>query len=206
MNIYSTNFTRNNPEIPTFHIKGGMERFSHTFCLPETALLKTGRPFFVPDFPGEMVMELQLVVRMGRLGKNISERFADRYCETCTIGLLFSASTCLQHQQQQGLPWFTAYGFDGSVSIGKWIPFTELEQQFPRSLALKVNGQAAAWTETLLLQPSLHAFIAALSKWNTIRQGDLICVGGLHPSLPVHPGLHVDGEVDGFPLMSFNVK
>ena len=85
------------------------------FMKPDTALLKDGKPFFLPDFSDEVHYEAELVIRIDRLGKNIAERFAHRYYSEVTIGIDFTARDLQQKQKERGLPWEIAKGFDNSA-------------------------------------------------------------------------------------------
>lgn len=91
------------------------------FMKPDTALLKGGKPFFLPDFSEEMHYETELVVKISRLGKNIAERFADRYYEEVTVGIDFTARDLQRKQKERGLPWEIAKAFDNSAAIGSFI-------------------------------------------------------------------------------------
>ena len=92
------------------------------FTKADSALLKDRKPFFVPDFMGRIDYETELVVRISRLGKGISQRFAHRYYDAVTVGIDFTARDLQQKLRAQGLPWELCKGFDGSAALGEWIP------------------------------------------------------------------------------------
>ncbi|HPD87583.1 MAG TPA: fumarylacetoacetate hydrolase family protein, partial [Proteiniphilum sp.] len=91
------------------------------FMKPDTALLKDGKPFFLPDFSEDVQYETELVVRVSRLGKNIAERFAHRYYDQVTVGIDFTARDLQTKQKELGLPWEIAKGFDHSAAVGTFI-------------------------------------------------------------------------------------
>ena len=92
------------------------------FMKPDTSLLRNGNPFFMPDFSNEIHYETELVVKINRLGKNISEKFAHRYYEEVTVGIDFTARDLQMKQKELGLPWEIAKSFDNSAAIGEFVP------------------------------------------------------------------------------------
>ena len=92
------------------------------FTKADSALLKDSKPFFVPDFMGRIDYETELVVRISRLGKCISQRFAHRYYDAVTVGIDFTARDLQRKLRAEGLPWELCKGFDGSAALGKWLP------------------------------------------------------------------------------------
>ena len=91
------------------------------FTKADSALLKDKKPFFIPDDLGTIEYETELVVRICRLGKTISERFAHRYYDAVTVGIDFTARELQQKLRAQGLPWDLCKGFDGSAALGEWV-------------------------------------------------------------------------------------
>ena len=97
------------------------------FMKPDTALLRNGNPFFVPDFSDRIEYETELVIKINRLGRNIAERFAHRYYDELTVGVDFTARDLQLKQKQMGLPWEIAKAFDYSAPIGEFISKSEFE-------------------------------------------------------------------------------
>ena len=87
------------------------------FMKPDTALLKDGKPFMLPDFSKEMHYETEIVVKVNRLGKNIAERFAHRYYDEITVGIDFTARDLQKKLKERGLPWEISKSFDNSAAI-----------------------------------------------------------------------------------------
>ena len=96
------------------------------FTKADSALLKPGKPFFVPDHMGRIDYEAELVVRICRLGKNIPVRFAHRYYDALTVGIDFTARDMQRKASEAGQPWTICKGFDGSAAIGEWVPKEQL--------------------------------------------------------------------------------
>lgn len=175
--------------------------------LPDTALLKDSRPFFVPDFTQHCTRQLSLVVRISRLGKSISPRFARRYWDAVTIGVPFTAKDMLEHHRKEGLPWTPCCGFDGATAIGKFISTEKAGEDYRKyELSLLENGDVK---ESITLDDipfSIEEIIAHLSYFHTMRQGDLIFIGTWGNAKDVTINTRLSGTLNGEELISFNVK
>ena len=96
------------------------------FMKPDSSLLKNGKPFFLPDFSSEIHYEIEIVVKINRLGKNIAEKFAHRYYNEVTVGIDFTARDLQNKLRKAGMPWEISKAFDNSAAIGRFIPLTDL--------------------------------------------------------------------------------
>ena len=105
------------------------------FTKCDSALVNRGRPFFIPDFTQECEYETELVVRISRMGRSISQRFAHRYYDAVTVGIDFTARDIQRRMRERGLPWDLAKGFDGSAVIGEWREFSQLPNRNPVELS-----------------------------------------------------------------------
>ena len=92
------------------------------FMKPDSAVIQKGKPFFLPDYSKRVEYETELVVRICRLGKNISQRFASRYYDAVTLGIDFTARDLQQKAREKGYPWLISKGFDGSAALGEFVP------------------------------------------------------------------------------------
>lgn len=153
----------------------------HTFTLPETALGRTGQPFFLPEALGEISVTLWCAARISRLGKNVSARFASRYYDGLTIGAVMQSRTLLARQQREGLPWHAAMAFDAAVWVGRWLPPTEWDAvvagQDGPAVILQRDGETLAKLDVSVARECVDRLLAAESRWNLMRQGDLLLVG-----------------------------
>ena len=113
------NYAAHNQEL---HAGMALPKEPVIFLKPDSALLKDGKPFFIPDFSNEIHYETELVVRISRLGKNISERFAHRYYDAVTVGIDFTARDLQRRFREAGNPWELSKGFDNSAVIGTFVP------------------------------------------------------------------------------------
>jgi len=111
------------------------------FMKPDTALLKGGKPFYLPDFSEEVHYETELVIKVSRLGKNIAEQFADRYYEEITVGIDFTARDLQRKLKERGLPWEIAKAFDNSAPVGEFISKEEVPDIRDVPFHLDINGK-----------------------------------------------------------------
>ena len=111
------------------------------FTKADSALLKPGKPFFVPDHWGRIDYEAEVVVRICRLGKNISQRFAHRYYDAVTVGIDFTARDLQRKASQNGQPWTICKGFDGSAAIGEWVDIAKFRNVQALHFHLDKNGE-----------------------------------------------------------------
>lgn len=171
------------------------------YLMADSALLKNGKPFFVPDWSSRTDYEAQVAVRICRLGKSIPQRFAHRYYDAVTVGINF----CARHLQQQacadGLPWTIARGFDGAATIGTFLNIADVEQ--PLAFHLDVNSQTVQQGSTDELLFSIDALISHLSRFFTLRTGDLLFTGTPPGAGPAAIGDHLQGYIGQEKVLDF---
>lgn len=176
------------------------------FMKPDTALLKDGKPFFLPDFSDEIHYETELVVKINRLGKNIGERFACRYYDQITVGIDFTARDLQRKQKELGLPWEIAKCFDNSAAIGKFISKNEVSDIRSIDLRLEINDQTVQQGNTEDMIYSVDKIIAYISRFFTLKIGDLIFTGTPAGIGPVAIDDHLQGYLDDRKLLDFRIK
>ena len=145
------------------------------FCKPDTALLKNEEPFYHPDFSNEIQHELELVIRIQKMGKKIQKQFAHLYYNEISVGLDFTARDKQNELKQKSLPWELAKAFDGSACIGKFIPFQN--QANGIEFSLKKNGELIQAGNSNLMLHSIDEIISFVSQFFTLKVGDLIYTG-----------------------------
>jgi 2-keto-4-pentenoate hydratase/2-oxohepta-3-ene-1,7-dioic acid hydratase in catechol pathway len=175
------------------------------FMKPDTALLPGKSPFFLPDFSQEIHHELELVVRINRLGKHIEERFAHRYYSEITLGIDFTARDVQTKCKEKSLPWEKAKAFDGSAPIGKFKSIEGLDIQH-LDLLLKKNGNTVQQGNTSDMIFSVDKLIADISKYFTLKIGDLLFTGTPAGVGRVDKGDLLEGFLNGEQLLKVNVK
>lgn len=174
------------------------------FMKPESARLVARQPFFLPDLPGSIHFETEIVVRINRLGKNIQEKFAHRYYEDVTVGIDFTARDLQSELKSKGLPWEMAKAFDGSAVVGTFIPLKEAGKIADISFSLKKNGETVQQGNTGDMLFPVDSIIAYVSRFFTLKKGDLIFTGTPKGVGPVAANDVLEGYIGDKRL--FNVK
>lgn len=166
------------------------------FTKADSALLTRGKPFFVPDHLGRIDYETEVVVRICRLGKNIPERFAHRYYDAATIGIDFTARDLQRRASEAGQPWTISKGFDGSAAIGEWVEKEKLPDIQRLRFHLDINGQTMQDSQTSDMLYRVDEIISYISRFFTLKTGDLLYTGTPAGVGPVHIGDHLEGWLE----------
>lgn len=176
------------------------------FTKADSALLKAHKPFFVPDHMGRIDYETELVIRICRLGKTIPERFAHRYYDAVTVGIDFTARDVQQRLRAEGLPWDLCKGFDGSAAIGDWVDKEKFLDLQALRFRLDINGttvQEGCASEMLF---GIDQIVAYISRYFTLKTGDLIFTGTPAGVGAVHIDDHLEGYLEDRKVLEFNCK
>jgi 2-keto-4-pentenoate hydratase/2-oxohepta-3-ene-1,7-dioic acid hydratase in catechol pathway len=176
------------------------------FMKPDTALLKDGKPFFLPDFSEDVQYETELVIRVCRLGKNIAEQFAHRYYDQVTVGIDFTARDLQKKQKELGLPWEIAKAFDQSAAVGTFIPREEIGLLQELNFRLDINGETVQQGNSSEMIYSIDRIIAFISRFFTLKIGDLIFTGTPAGVGPVKINDHLQGFIEERKVLDFRVK
>jgi 2-keto-4-pentenoate hydratase/2-oxohepta-3-ene-1,7-dioic acid hydratase in catechol pathway len=176
------------------------------FMKPESALLKDGKPFFIPDFSNEIHYETEMVVKINRLGKNIEEKFAHRYYDELTVGIDFTARDLQRDLKEKSLPWEIAKGFDGSATIGNFISKDEFQDIQNINFHLDINSKTIQQGNTRDMIFSVDKIIAYVSQFFTLKIGDLIYTGTPSGVGPVKIDDHLEGYLEDNKLLDFHIK
>ncbi|MDD3511974.1 MAG: fumarylacetoacetate hydrolase family protein, partial [Fermentimonas sp.] len=166
------------------------------FMKPDTALLKDGKPFLLPDFSDEMHYETEIVVKVNRLGKTIAERFAHRYYDEITVGIDFTARDLQRKQKELGLPWEIAKSFDNSAAIGEFISKSEFEDIQNINFHLDINESTVQQGNTKDMIYSVDRIISYISRFFTLKIGDLIFTGTPAGIGAVNINDHLQGYIE----------
>ena len=176
------------------------------FMKPDTALLKDGKPFFLPDFSEEVHYETELVVKINRLGKNIGERFAHRYYNEVTVGIDFTARDIQRRQKERGLPWEIAKSFDNSAAIGSFLPLSEVKEIDSIRFHLDINQKTVQQGHTSEMIYSVDKIISYISRFFTLKIGDIVFTGTPAGVGPVKINDHLQGYLESQKVLDFRVK
>lgn len=176
------------------------------FLKADSSLLKDKKPFFLPDELGRVDYETELVVRISRLGKSIPQRFAHRYYDAVTCGIDFTARDLQRKCKEKGLPWTLCKGFDGAAAIGEWVPVEKFRDIQAIHFHLDINGKTVQEGCTSDMLYRVDELIAYISRWFTLKTGDILFTGTPVGVGPVHINDHLEGWLEERKVMEFNVK
>jgi len=177
------------------------------FTKPDTALLRNQSPFYYPEFSRDIHHEVELVLRISKEGKNIQEKFAGKYFDAIGVGIDFTARDLQQKAKEKGLPWDIAKGFNGSAPISeKFIPVAEFKNLKDINFSLAINGGIRQQGNTSLMIFSFEYVISYLSKFFTLRAGDLIFTGTPKGVGPIQVGDTLSAFIENEKLLEFEVK
>jgi 2-keto-4-pentenoate hydratase/2-oxohepta-3-ene-1,7-dioic acid hydratase in catechol pathway len=176
------------------------------FAKPDTALLKNGEPFYLPDFSYDVHHEVELVIKISKVGKNIQEKFARNYFNEIGLGVDFTARDLQTSLKEKGLPWELAKGFDGSAPIGNFISVADRSSLTDIQFGLQINGE---WVQQGISGDmifSMEKIVAFISTYFTLKVGDLIYTGTPAGVGPVKVGDVLEGFLEGSSAIKFEVK
>ncbi|PLW95862.1 MAG: 2-hydroxyhepta-2,4-diene-1,7-dioate isomerase [Marinilabiliales bacterium] len=176
------------------------------FLKPDTALLLRNRPFYYPDYSNNIHYEAELVIRIDRNGKHIREAFANDYYSEIGFGLDMTARDLQQKCKQNGAPWEIAKGFDSSAPISRFIPLTDLKNVENIEFSLKKNGEVVQHGFSKDMIFSVDRIIAHVSKYITLKMGDIIFTGTPSGVGPVKIGDRLEGFIEDKKMLSTLIK
>lgn len=177
------------------------------FTMPETSLLKDGKPFFLPQFSNRIEYETELVFHISRLGKNIAPKFAHRYYDSVTVGIDFTARDIQAEARRTGNPWDISKGFDYSAPIGRFVPLPEMPPKADNiEFSMRLNGVPAQQGNSRDMIFSIDRIIAYVSQFYTLKIGDIIFTGTPSGVGPVKIGDHIEGFIGDTRVLDFFVK
>ncbi len=176
------------------------------FMKPETALVRDGWPFFYPDFSKEIHHEVEIVIKINKVGKNIQRQFAYKYYDEISIGIDFTARDLQAQCKAKGLPWEKAKAFDGSAPIGKFVPISHFKNINDINFRLDINGKTIQQGNTRDMIFSFDTIIEYVSKFVTIKDGDLIYTGTPVGVGPVNIGDKLEAFIENEKFFQCEIK
>jgi 2-keto-4-pentenoate hydratase/2-oxohepta-3-ene-1,7-dioic acid hydratase in catechol pathway len=177
------------------------------FTKPDTALLRNNAPFYYPDFSSDIHHEVELVLRICKEGKNVEEKFAHKYYDAIGIGIDFTARDLQQKAKTKGLPWDIAKGFNGSAPLSdKFIPVGDFKDLHNINFSLQVDETYRQKGNTSLMLFSFDYIIMYLTRFFTLRTGDLIFTGTPKGVSPIKVGNVLSAFIEDEKLLEFEVK
>jgi len=176
------------------------------FTKPDTAILKNNDPFYYPDFSNDIHHELEVIIRICREGKHIEEEHAHKYYDKVGLGIDFTARDLQSKAKEKGLPWAIAKGFNGAAPISDWKDKQAIVDLKNLNFSLKVNGEEKQNGNTSLMLFSFDYIMAYLSKFFTLKTGDIIFTGTPKGVGPVKIGDKLEAFLEQEKLLDFEVK
>ncbi|TAG85859.1 MAG: FAA hydrolase family protein [Bacteroidetes bacterium] len=177
------------------------------FLKPDTAILRNNEPFYMPSFSQDIHHEVELVLRVCKEGKFIAPEFAHKYFDAIGLGIDFTARDIQNKAKAKGLPWETAKGFNGSAPIStNFIPVNEFSNLNNIGFHLEINGETRQTGNTSLVLFDFYQIIHHLSKYFTLKTGDLIFTGTPAGVSAVKVGDRLKGFIENKEMFDFEVK
>ena len=176
------------------------------FLKPQTAIINKGQPFFIPSFSNEVHYELELIIRVNRLGKFIQKKFSHKYYDEIGLGIDFTAIDMLLKLKNKGLPWEKAKAFDGSCLIGDWQNKNDFDNIDNIDFRLIKNDEIVQNSNTNLMLWKVDELIEYISKFFTLKIGDIIFTGTPSGVGKVQLNDNLKGYIGDNELLSINIK
>lgn len=176
------------------------------FLKPDTAVLKDNKPFYIPDFSSDIHYELEVVLKICKEGKHISEKFASNYYDEIGLGIDFTARDIQTAHKEKGLPWELAKAFDNSAAISTFLPKADFEDMYQLQFELQINKETRQNGHTSNLLFSFEHIISFVSQYITLKKGDLIFTGTPEGVGQVKQGDQLEAWLQGKQLLNFSVK
>lgn len=176
------------------------------FMKPDTAILLKKQPFFIPDFSDEIHHEVELLVKIKKIGKHIDRKFAHKYYDEIGLGIDFTARDLQSELKDKGLPWEKAKAFDGAAVIGDFLPKTSFKDVDNIEFRLENNGKVVQKGNSALMLWKIDSLIEYISKYFTLKIGDIIFTGTPSGVAKVNPEEKLTGYIEETEVFSIKVK
>ena len=176
------------------------------FLKPDSALLIKDQPFFIPEFSQDIPHEVEILVKINKIGKHIDRKFAHKYYDEIGLGIDFTARDLQKKLKDQGLPWERAKSFDGAAVVGNWLPKEQFENIDDIGFSLTKNGDVVQQGNTSLMLWKIDEIIEFVSKYFTLKIGDVIFTGTPKGVSKVVANDTLEGYVGKTQLLSIKIK
>ena len=176
------------------------------FLKPDSSIILNNKPFFIPDFSKNIHYELELIIKISRLGKHIQEKFSHKYYDFIGLGIDFTARDLQSDLKSKGLPWEKSKAFDGSCFISKWINKSEFNDVNNLNFNLNKNGKTVQKTNSKLMLWKIDELISYISTFFTLKIGDVIFTGTPAGVGNVSIGDNLEGFIEDNKIFNLNIK
>lgn len=176
------------------------------FLKPDTAILLKKQPFFIPEFSDDVHHEVEILVKINKVGKYIDKKFAHKYYNEIGLGIDFTARDLQQKLKDKGLPWEKAKAFDGAAVIGKWMPKSDIKDLEDVNFSLQKNDEVVQLGNTKCMLWKIDEIIEYVSKYFTLKIGDIIFTGTPSGVGRVKTNDKLKGFIEQNEMLSITVK
>ena len=176
------------------------------FIKPDSAVLPKEQDFYIPDFSQDVHYEVEVLVKIKKVGKHIEVQFAHNYYDEIGLGIDFTARDIQAQLKEKGLPWEKAKGFDGSAVIGKWLPKTNFKDLNNINFQLKKNDKLVQQGNTGLMLWKIDEIISYVSRFFTLKKGDIIFTGTPAGVGRISANDYLSGSLENEQMFSLNIK
>lgn len=176
------------------------------FLKPDSSLLKKNKPFFLPDFSDDIQYEVEIVVKISKLGKGIEPHFAHRYYDEVTLGIDITARDIQGRNARKGHPWELSKGFDGAAPVGEFVPVSSVNDIKDIDFRLEINGKTVQQSNSSDMIFSIDQIIAYVSRFFTLKTGDLIFTGTPPGVGKLNKGDNLVAFLGDRPLLDFMIR
>jgi 2-keto-4-pentenoate hydratase/2-oxohepta-3-ene-1,7-dioic acid hydratase in catechol pathway len=176
------------------------------FIKPDSSVLPKEQDFYIPEFSNDVHYEVEVLVKIKKVGKHIEEKFAPSYYDEIGLGIDFTARDVQQKLKEKGLPWEKAKGFDGASVVGKWVSKEEYSDVNNLNFSLLKNDKIVQDGNTNLMLWKIDEIIAYVSKYFTLKKGDIIFTGTPAGVGSVKTNDYLSGKLEGVEMFNVNIK
>lgn len=176
------------------------------FMKPDSSILKNNKPFFLPDFSANIHYEVEVVLKISKLGKGISAKFAPRYFDEITLGIDITARDLQGKLAAAGMPWELSKCFDGAAPLGRFIPVANVKDMANLDFRLEINDTVVQKSNSSDMIFSFNAIVEYVSKFFTLKTGDLIFTGTPQGVGNLHRNDNLVAFLGEEPVLDFRIK
>lgn len=195
------NYTDHIEELDNFKPKNPV-----LFLKPDSAIILKNKPFFIPDFSKDIHYELEIIVKISRIGKHIQQKFSHKYYDFIGLGLDFTARDLQTDLKSKGLPWEKSKAFDGSCFISKWIDKHKFDNINNINFNLNKNGKTVQNSNSKLMLWKIDELISYISTYFTLKIGDVIFTGTPAGVGKVSIGDKLEGFIESGKIFDLKIK
>ncbi|NNF19130.1 MAG: fumarylacetoacetate hydrolase family protein [Flavobacteriaceae bacterium] len=176
------------------------------FIKPDSAVLPKEQAFFIPDFSKDVHYEVEVLVKIKKVGKHIQEKFAHKYYDEVGLGIDFTARDLQKELKAAGLPWEKAKGFDGAAVIGKWVSKSKFKELQDLNFKLERNGETVQEGNTGMMLWKIDELIAYVSRFFMLKKGDILFTGTPAGVGRISANDYLSGTLEGEEMFSVKIK